>query len=59
MLLTQQEVQKKFKLGRSLLLQWEREGVLSRIVKLPSGHRRYVEREILEVLGLSDLVEEA
>lgn len=53
-LLTMTEVCKTYRISRSSLLNWEEKGILKNVVRLPgAGHRRYLESEIHQLLGLA------
>lgn len=52
-LLTREEIWETYKISRSTLLTWEKNGLLPNLVKLPnSRHRRYLKSEIHQILGL-------
>lgn len=54
MLTTREEIWEQYRISRSTLLQWEKKGILTQVVRLPqSGHRRYFKAEIEQVLGIN------
>lgn len=56
MYLTQKEIYELFKISRATLLQWETNGTIKNIIKLPtSAHRRYLKSEIFAVLGVENV----
>lgn len=59
MLLTREEIWQIFRISRSTLLKWEKNGILLKVLRLPdSKHRRYYRSEIEQVLGM-DITEAA
>jgi DNA-binding transcriptional MerR regulator len=51
-LLTREEIWETYKISRSTLLSWEKQELFYNLIRLPSGHRRYLKSDIHQILGL-------
>ena len=50
MLLKIKEIQEQYKIGKTTLMDWERQGII-KALRTPGNHRRYFQKDIEKLLG--------